>query len=346
VLTLVFTRARTYNAPVKREYLPLLLAALVFHPALVLTAQCPPSPCPTGADCFAPSEILTFAVSPTGEWLATTVADGSILVWNVASGTKHYIVKCVEISSEALAFSPDGNTLAVGDANGRIRFLENPNGKEVTPPVQDRESIEGMTFSNDGTYLIVVLDKGFSLWTWPELRRKAFIPATGVSSMAVSYDSKKIAYGIERGTVVLWDVEKGTASRSLTLGHRDWSNALAFSPDGRLLASGNGHKSVVIWDLEYGTVVQNLTKHSAQVVNVGFLLGGQTLFSMADDRTVRTWDVATGEQKRVWKADPGFLSHDGKLFFTLTPDPGKVDCWDFPTLKKIRTFAYRSPNGE
>jgi WD40 repeat protein len=328
---------------VKREFLNWLLLAAFISYAPSLTSQCPRQPCPVGADCFSPSEFLSYALSPNSEWLGAAVADGSILVWEVANGRRHQILKCAKASSEALAFTPDGKILAVGDGNGQIQFLQNPMGGNARPPIQDHEGIEAITFSPDGKHLFSFGETGLSIRTWPELRRESFIAVTNISSFGLNRDGTKFAVGTEDGRVTVWSIGKDKPTKTLDLESGNWSNALAFSHDDRLLVSGNGHNSITIWDLEYGTQIQTLMNHQEQVLNVGFLTDGQTIFSAADDEIVRTWDIGTGQQRRIWKMAPGFLSSDSKLFLTLA-STGKIVCWDFSTMQKVRTFSYKSPN--
>ncbi len=52
---------------------------------------------------------------------------------------------------------------------------------------------------------------------------------------------------------------------------------------------------VKIWQIATGTCLQTLRGHTAEVCGVHFSPDGQLLASASSDRTIRLWDVATGQ---------------------------------------------------
>jgi WD40 repeat protein len=91
-----------------------------------------------------------------------------------------------------------------------------------------------------------------------------------------------------------------------------------------------------------------------------FLNGGKSILSAGSDRTLRFWDVATGQQTRAVKlqglAGPGHvvtLSPDGKTL--VAHDKEKLVFWDVESGKEIKTlpgskghlgYLYFSPDGK
>ena len=94
--------------------------------------------------------------------------------------------------------------------------------------------------------------------------------------------------------------------------------SVCFSSDGKQIASGSWDKTVKIWNASSGELQSTLTGHTRYVptlallvlkvvlvadysamrraVNcVGFDPTGKKLVSCSDDKTVRIWDVTTGE---------------------------------------------------
>jgi WD40 repeat protein len=77
---------------------------------------------------------LPVAFSPDGRIMATGGGDGRFRIWNVADPAHPALIANVAVSSRALtavAFSPDGDTLAVGSENssttgqgGRLRLWD------------------------------------------------------------------------------------------------------------------------------------------------------------------------------------------------------------------------------
>src|SRR5262249_4322408 len=112
----------------------------------------------------------------------------------------------------ALAFSPDGRTLASGG------------GRDEYGGVSRGARGEGR------------------LWDVAAGRQRAElrVPKKHVYSAAFSPDGKVLATGDATRTVRLWHPATGAEQRTLRLGHTRAVLGLAFSPDGKLLVSGAG----------------------------------------------------------------------------------------------------------
>src|SRR5439155_16098515 len=73
--------------------------------------------------------VQSLVFSPKGGLLATA-ADRSVKVWDARSGNLVRAVTKLSADPRALAFSPDGRLLAVGDRKGNIRVLDAQTGSE------------------------------------------------------------------------------------------------------------------------------------------------------------------------------------------------------------------------
>ena len=108
----------------------------------------------------------------------------------------------------ALAYAPDGQTLAVAFDDQTVQLRALPGG-EV------RHTLKGH--------------------------------ADAVACLAFSRDGKTLATGGADKVVKLWDTVSGNERRTLQ-GHTNWVYALAFAPDGKTLASGAYDKTIRLWD--------------------------------------------------------------------------------------------------
>jgi WD40 repeat protein len=117
-----------------------------------------------------------------------------------------------------------------------------------------------------------------------------------VPSLAFARDGTLLACATSDFNVRLWCPATGEEI-GLLQGHEHNISALAFSADGRLLASGDDCGVVRLWDV---TSKELLTTPIApedkfvKAVAVAFAPDGRT-FAVAVDRTVRLWDVTTGQ---------------------------------------------------
>ncbi|NJR61308.1 MAG: AAA family ATPase [Cyanobacteria bacterium CRU_2_1] len=155
----------------------------------------------------------------------------------------------------SVAFSPDGRSLAIGNADGKIWICQTEDYREIS-----------------------IWDAHFS---W-------------VASVTFSPDGRTLATGSFDQTIKLWDVATGECYKTLE-GHTAWIPSVAFSPDGRMLASASCDQTAKVWDVATGVCLRTLDKFGDFVVAVAFSPDGQTLAIASYDRLIRLWDVATGQ---------------------------------------------------
>jgi WD40 repeat protein len=164
---------------------------------------------------------------------------------------------------EALAFSPDGRTLASGGFQDVILW-----------DVQSGR---------------------------PRLRLGGF--ADRVVALAFSADGKRLATGggapTEDGEVKVWDAATGNLIAEVKNGHSDTVFGVCFSPDGSKLASGGADKFVKVFEVPSGKLVKAFEGHTHHVLDVGWKADGKLLVSAGADNAIKVWDYDKGEQSRT-----------------------------------------------
>lgn len=97
------------------------------------------------------------------------------------------------------------------------------------------------------------------------------------------------------GEIAIWNPQDGTRLRTLE-GQSGSVSALAISPDGQTLASTvYDGRTISLLGAESGRIVRQLEGHGDNVNSLAFSPDGRMLASASDDKTVRLWDVGTGE---------------------------------------------------
>ncbi|MFE9258941.1 WD40 repeat domain-containing protein [Streptomyces sp. NPDC006879] len=115
-----------------------------------------------------------------------------------------------------------------------------------------------------------------------------------VSGLAFSPDGLRLATGVGKGTVRLWDLREGHSIGVPDHGPAD-TLSLAFSPDGRTLATAHADRSVRLWDPATSKPLgPALRGHGMGVTAMAFSPDGRTLVTGDGDRAVHRWRVPDG----------------------------------------------------
>ena len=79
------------------------------------------------------------------------------------------------------------------------------------------------------------------------------------------------------------------------------TTALAVSPDGQVLASGR-RQTIRLWNLQLGHGRRSLRGHTDWVTALAFSPDGSTLASSSLDRTIKLWNLTTGQLLQTFPA--------------------------------------------
>ena len=93
------------------------------------------------------------AFSPTSAMLASVSTVGGIKLWGVERDRARGELPGPEMGSNAVAFSPDGKTLAVA-GNNEIKLFDFPSQRE-RQAVEIPGWLHAMTFTNRGRFLVL-----------------------------------------------------------------------------------------------------------------------------------------------------------------------------------------------
>jgi len=228
--------------------------------------------------------VLSVAISPNSQTVASASADTKIMLWNAKTGELQQTLFGHTDQVHAIAWSPDGKTLASGSGGvGKdfsVRLWNPKNGKETKKLTGHDDRIYAIAFSPDGQKIATgSWDKTIKIWDANSGKVLRTFAGNGfsVDTLAFTADGNTLVSSDYRDLKV-WNVNTG-AVNTLS-GHKDVVNAIAISNDGQYIASASNDQTVKLWNIATGEEVANLTGHTNEVRSVafsnGYLVSGDT----------------------------------------------------------------------
>jgi WD40 repeat protein len=235
------------------------------------------------------STVMALAIGRDGRILATAGYDGTVRLWEAATGRLQHVLKGHSAPVRALALSPDGARVVSAGSDLSVKVWRVSDATlERTWHAHD-SLIRSVAFSRDGGLLLTAAqDLTIKMWNPGDGRLIRTVNAgASVQGIACSPDGTLLASADEGNLVQLWQLPTGTLVKTLS-GHSAKVRCVAFSPDGKTLASGGEDKVVRLWNVVAG---QELLEFPVEdfVNGLAFDVRGGVLAAALHNGTVRVW---------------------------------------------------------
>lgn len=203
--------------------------------------------------------------------------------------------------------------------------------------------IHGGILSNDGSLAVIgSVQHGGSLWRLADGER-LFNWNHGEEELSVIISAdiepeNKWALTAEAHTMVLWDVNTGSAARFWTAPGEVLD--LALNSGGRYALLGQADHSAVMFDVIRGGIVRSFN-HQGRVRSVDLSLDGKLAITGSEDQQAIIWSVDSGNKMMTMAHEEDVqtvaLSPDGRYAFTGAKYD-RAEIWDVGSGKSLKTI--------
>ncbi len=295
-----------------------------------------------------------------GDGLAKGKQDAyALAAWEPDTGKKLHEFNAHKTFVRAVAFSPDGLTLAssgIDMATGRtVRLFDAKDFSALRVLEGQLKQVDArsLAFSPDSKQ-IAAADYSHDLFIWDVangLLRQQIPSRKMTEAVTFSVDGKFLAHAGENGNIAVWDVAKRAPLYPLPNNHQEAIFGVSFAPNAKTIVTGSSDGTGRLWDAGTGKFLREFRVPKKigvfPLVNDAAFSPDGTRVAFADHRLgISLWDPADGSLVRQFGGDERSnvrtvtlaFSPDGKTIASESVDDNATRLWNPETGEPIGTL--------
>jgi WD40 repeat protein len=225
---------------------------------------------------FGGYEIAIAALAFSPDGQSLAVAGDATVLYDVATGKR---LRKFGGAARSLAFSPDGKLLAAGVARNAIRVWQVATGRVVREFRAGREPAYRLSFTRGGHQLVSVAgDRTARFWDFASDKPLSSIGLGYDECVALARDGAVWATAAGERSIKRWDVARRKAKPRIGWNRQgDSIHCLTVTTDGKLLALADDHDEIDLLDAATGRVRCHFRIDIGFVTTLGFSPDGTAL---------------------------------------------------------------------
>jgi WD40 repeat protein len=284
--------------------------------------------------------LLQLRMSSNSDIAYTSSIRAPVTAWFLNSGRSDRTLTSGGKTFGALAFENDGKAFYSSSTDLNINRWDTSTWEiERRYPLLEW-SARDISLSSDEKSLVFLGKNPSILPINDENHIKEFLGHfKGVDSIAMSHDQRLLATCSHDYSAIIWEV--ATQKPLHTITNAFGCDRILFTLDDKAMIV-HSTADIFFWDVATGSKLKTLSKHLSMVTDMGLFADGLRLYSASSDKTIRIWDIKTGENIQTIDTVEGVikvqLSRDQSTFLVLHAKDG-VSTWDVKSGNRMSAIS-------
>lgn len=282
----------------------------------------------------ASSGLAEVVASPDARFLVAGGGDGTLTVWHSSNGEIAAHLKLTAGVVKSVAFSPDGQLLAVGmSAEPGFALLQVGSWQPL--PVKNPVKVKSLGFFSNGMLWRNTYENCFDVLDSQGVSRRVdeSLPRYNQGETGANVTQTAVVYYSSNKAIRLLDQRNPLHTEVLL--DVPWVVAVALSADGRTVAVAESAR-IRLLDVASRSFVREIADPGQRIVHVAFSPDDRLIFATEIDGAVRVWRVADGAEVAVLRGHTQRVSRVlfgplGLGLLTASWD-GTIQRWDASQL--------------